>query len=152
MTNEEVSRMLWDMIPKEEVERAFLSGCDLDGSFAGFVDVYYELSKVIPKHWTVVDIGCAYNAQSYLFKDHKRYIAVDPSDCEKFKAPNCEIFNMTAKEFLHTMAFDGLNLDETFAICSYVPNWHNQAPRELTRLYFKTVFTYYPHGVQETIL
>jgi len=118
---------------------------DIDGTFIGFVEIYYGLSKVIPKHFTIIDLGCAYNPQCFLFKDHKRYIAVDafPKQ-ERFQSENCEIYEMTIADFLdqHLHKFD---LKQTFAICSYVPPWHDDN-MALVSANFTNVFTYYPHG------
>ena len=67
---------------------------------------YYNLSRMIPKDWTVIDIGASYGAQSYLFQNHAKYIAVEPSwvsedfHFEYFKAPNTELLFMTGQEFI----------------------------------------------------
>ena len=40
------------------VEYLRMNDPEHDPSFLGFINTYYYLSKLIPKHWTVVDIGC----------------------------------------------------------------------------------------------
>ena len=144
-----INNGLLRLLPKDQADRVFNQKmADIEPDFLGFVDIYYHLSKIIPLHFTVVDLGCAYNPQCFYFTEHKEYIAVDSfEDTERFKADNCTIYEMTIKEFIlkHILS---LNIEETFAICSYVPPWHNDN-MELTRKYFKNVFTYYPHGGNE---
>ena len=135
---------LLSLIPKEQIENVFNQReCDIDIEFLGFIDIYKKLSEIIPKHFTIVDLGCAYNPQCFYFKDHKKYIAVDISDCEKFKSENCEIYNKSIEDFIRE-DISGLNLDETFAICSYVPPWGGDN-RKMVRESFKNQFVYYPH-------
>ena len=136
---------LLSLIPQEQIDRVFdQKYCDIDIEFMGFIDIYKKLSEIIPKHFTVVDLGCAYNPQCFYFKDHKKYIAVDISDCEKFKSDNCEIFNKSIEDFIKEDISD-LNLNETFAICSYVPPWGGDN-RKMVREAFQNQFIYYPHG------
>lgn len=136
---------LLSLIPKEQIDRVFnQKECDIDIEFLGFIDIYKKLSEIIPKHFTIVDLGCAYNPQCFYFKDHKKYIAVDLYTKERFQAENCELINKSICEYIKNDISD-LNLDETFAICSYVPDWHDNNI-EMVRKTFKNVFTYYPHG------
>jgi len=136
---------LLEIIPFGQQDQVFNQDeCDIDYQFLGFTDIYKYLSMIIPKHFTVVDFGCAYNAQSFYFTDHKVFIAVDVSDCKKFRANNCLVYQKTIESFIsvHIGEFD---LDETFAICSYIPPW-GADNMKLVREAFKNVFTYYPHG------
>ena len=48
--------------------------CELDVDFLGFTEVYRSLSKIIPKHFTVIDFGCYLAAQCYCFGNHKKYV------------------------------------------------------------------------------
>ncbi len=136
---------LLDIIPQEQQDKVFNQDCDIDYEFLGFTKMYKHLSFIIPKHYVIIDLGCAYNAQCYYFKEHKKYIAVDISDIHKFSTDNCKIYKMTIKKFIekHISKFD---LEETFAICSYVPSW-GADNMKLVRESFKNVFTYYPHGM-----
>ena len=78
MTNEETSLMIYNMIPEDQKRAVFgQERCEIEPEFLGFVKIYKNLSEIIPKHFTVIDFGCAYNPQSFLFKDHKQFIAVD---------------------------------------------------------------------------
>lgn len=134
------------MIPQDQLDRVFASRrCDIDPEFLGFTNVYIALSTIIPKHWTVVDLGCAYAPQAHIFKDHKAYIGVDIGSSERFIAPNTIHYTMTAKDFVeqHGTSFDQ---STTFAICSYVPPWCGHESRDIARTAFRNVFTYYPAG------
>ncbi len=137
-------------LPKDQIKKVFeQKECDIDGFFLGFMDIYESLSKIIPKHFTIIDLGCAYNAQSFYFKDHKQYIAVDISDCGKFKTDNCKIYNLSIENFIN-FNLKQFNLEETFAICSYVPDWGGDN-KKMVREAFKNLFVYYPHGGYEKI-
>ncbi|CAM5421007.1 hypothetical protein ATER59S_02396 [Aquamicrobium terrae] len=136
----------WHLMPEDQADRVFGQDmCDIDPTFLGFTDIYLALSHIIPTHWTVVDLGCAYAPQAHIFKNHKAYIGVDASDCERFSAPNTTHYRMTIAEFIEHHA-GALNLDQTFAICSYVPPWYGADNLRLARENFKNVFTYYPAG------
>ena len=109
---------------------------------------YYYLSRMIPKDWTVIDIGCAYNPQSYLFQNHARHIAIEPVWNDKdfhfeyFKAPNTELLFMTGQEFIQKeLPKMNLDLDKTFAIVNFVPSG---ACNLMVRETFKNVWAYYP--------
>lgn len=133
----------YHLIPTEQLGRVFgQEMCDIDGSFLGFTEIYFALAGIVPKHWTIVDLGCAYSPQAFIFKDHKAYIGVDLYAKERFKAPNTTHYNMPISKFIeaHGPEFDQ---DTTFAICSYVPPWHDDN-MALARQHFKNVFTYYP--------
>jgi hypothetical protein len=132
---------LLNKIPTQEIDRVFKSDrCEIDIEFIGFINIYKNLSQIIPKHFTVIDFGCAYNPQSYYFIDHKKYIAVDnDSSISRFHPPNCDIFVMDIKTWIDNN-IDLFDIEETFAICSYVPSMQT----ELVRNNFKNVFVFYP--------
>ena len=131
------------LIPDDQLDRVMGQHiCDIDPSFLGFTEIYFALASIIPKHWTVVDLGCAYSPQAFIFKDHKSYVGVDLYAKERFSAPNTIHFEMPIEAFIseHGQNFD---MDTTFAICSYVPPWHGDN-MGMVRRHFKNVFTYYP--------
>lgn len=139
------------LIPREQLDRVFTSEvCDIGPEFLGFMHIYDSLAKVIPKDWTVVDLGCAYAPQAWLFAGHARYIGVDlpwesnwlPAKLERFIAPNTTIFEMSIEEFIGAHIAD-LDLKTTFAICSYVPPWGGDNMKRV-RDAFMNVFTFYP--------
>jgi hypothetical protein len=142
------------LIPDKEMKRVM----DSDASAEICTDdlmcggaTYYYLSRMIPKDWYVIDIGASYGAQSYLFQDHAKYIAVEPSESsdewnfEYFKADGTERYEMTARKFIKDI-LPTLNLDmkKTFAICNYVPAWYGENPMELVRETFHNCYVYYP--------
>lgn len=133
------------MLPQEQISRVFGQDMvDIDPEFLGFTETYMTLSWIIPNHWTVIDLGCAYAPQAFCFKDHKEYVGVDLYAKERFLAPNSRHFTMPISEFIETQV-SKFDLDTTFAICSYVPPWHSNN-MALVRSAFKNVFTYYPAG------
>ena len=140
-----VKHELFEVLPQGQVYKVFNeSSCDISYEFLGFTEIYKNLSMIIPLHFTVVDLGCGYNAQCFYFSQHKRYVSVDAYKHEKFKCDNCDIYEKSIEDFIKD-DIGQFNLDETFAICSYVPPWggDNMA---MVRAAFKCVFTYYPYG------
>lgn len=146
---------VWSMIPKIDRERVMNSdsSAEIDSNdlMCGGA-TYYYLSRMIPKHFTVIDIGASYGAQSYLFQEHAKYIAVEPfmrkySDYnfENFKADGTDRFEVTAKEFVDNI-LPALNLDlnKTFAIVNYVPDWYHEKASELVRNTFPNCYSFYP--------
>ena len=146
--NERLSRALAKIIPAKQWDEVYNHGmqsADIDGTFLGFLTIYKRISEIIPLHFTVIDFGCAENAQSYYFMGHKRFIAVDFfPDLKPFIATGTEFYHISIAEYIKTN-LEKHNLDETFAICSYVPPWGIDNIK-LVRESFKNVFTYYPHG------
>lgn len=143
--SEDIVDPLLQILPKDQSDIVFSQpDCEIEPIFLGFTHIYLALSKLIPKHFTVIDLGCSYNPQCFYFAEHKEYIGVDVSECVKWKAANCRIFQMTINEFIehHLKEF---NIDETFAICSYVPPWYKHDIKKVLG-HFKNVFSYYPHG------
>jgi hypothetical protein len=142
------------LIPDKEMERVMMSDASAeictDNLMCGGA-TYYYLSRMIPKDWTVVDVGASYGAQSYLFQDHAKYIAVEPFESsddwhfENFKADGTERYEMTAGNFIKDI-LPTLNLDlnKTFAIANYTPSWFGESPIELVRTTFYNVWTFYP--------
>lgn len=132
------------LLPEDQLARVFGQDmCDIDPEFLGFTHIYFALAGIIPKHWTVVDLGCAYSPQAFIFKDHRAYIGVDIGLAkERFAAPNTTHHIISIAEFAAKHA-PSLNQSTTFAICSYVPAWHDDNVA-IARATFKNVFTYYP--------
>ena len=142
------------LIPDKEMERVMMSDASAeictDSLMCGGA-TYYYLSRMIPKDWTVIDVGASYGAQSYLFQDHAKYIAVEPFEScddwhfENFKADGTERYEMTAGNFIKDI-LPTLNLDlnKTFAICNYIPEWYGENPMELVRHTFHNCYVYYP--------
>lgn len=145
------------LIPDSEWERVMRGAASAEISCndmmcGGGGRTYYYLSKIIPKHFTVIDIGASYAAQSYFFQSHIGYIAVEPYKCydtdipiENFKPDGTARFEITAGKFIkEILPMLNLNMSQVFAICNYVPEWFGENPNELVRRTFKNVFCYYP--------
>lgn len=133
-------------IPKEEVERLFKKNhrmaynCCED--FMGFTRVYRNLLNIVPKHFTIIDLGCCYAPQSYYFKDYKTYIGVDTLEEERFGTENTIHYRMSIQEFIGMeLPMLGLDLKQCFAICSYVPD---DEATKLAREKFPNILVYYP--------
>ena len=143
-TFEQITAYLHSLIPKEEWERVSKEA-EIYPEFSCFADTYYHLSQVIPKDYTVIDFGAAYNAQAYFFTKHKKFIAVNPmsvtGDNGMFQPDNCDIYRMTTGEFLKKVDYPK---SKVFAICNYVPNWHWEDSIELVHKNFRNVYTFYP--------
>ena len=137
---EESNYRLLSLLPKEQLERVLNQRqCDIEPDFLGFIDVYEHLAQIIPLHFTVIDLGCAYNPQCFLFIRHKKYIAVDLFNGEKFKSENCDLITKSIEQFIQEDLIK-YDLNETFAICSYV----GTDLQRIVQSAFKNVFTYYP--------
>lgn len=133
----------WEIMPPDQIDRVLRQEeCDIEPGFLGFTDVYFALASIIPLHWTIVDLGCAYAPQAIIFAKHKAYVGVDISGCEKFSASNTTHYTMSIADFIerHAASFDQ---DRTFAVCSYVPPWHHDNT-QMVRHAFRNVFVYYP--------
>ena len=142
MSYEKINNKLFEVLNEkyhDQIKVLEQPMCDIDGSFLGFVDIYYYLSKIIPKHFTVLDLGCAYASQAYYFRKHKKYIGIDVSIKTRFKFKNTEHKIIDINEELKN--WENENTNEVFAICSYVPI-NTTKLRET----FKNVFTFYPSG------
>lgn len=119
--------------------------CDIESDFLGFVEQYYLLSKVIPKHFTVIDFGCAYAPQAYYFIDHKKYIGIDYCVLKRFTFKNTEHKLIAIETELSNWV--GKDTSQIFAICNYVPT----GTFNIRRI-FQNLFIYYPAGYTSDIL
>ncbi len=142
---------IWSLIPPEERKRVMSSDAAAEIYCDGVTCCsrrYYLLAQMLWEDWTVIDIGCSYNAQSYLFAQFKRYIGVDMPfrakefHFERFQAEGTEFYEMSGQKFI-TDVLPKLNLDlrKTFAICHYVPD---DSCSRLVRNVFPNCFVLYP--------
>ena len=115
--------------------------CELDNSFAGFIDDYEALSKIIPHHFTVIDFGCNRAAQCWFFRNHERYIGVDTIGMKRFRCQNTTHTVMSIQKWIDVYA--DRQPESTFAICNYVPD---DAAVKRVREYFPRLFCFYPAG------
>jgi len=144
--HDSATNVLLSMISKESMEEILSQDlCEIEPDFLGFVGNYYLLSMMIPKNFTIVDLGCAYAPQSYLFQQHNKYIGVDNGTVKRFTSANTEHKSCTIKSFLESKEFSVLDLNTTFFICQYVPSWYeHDIKKVLGKL--KNVFSFYPCG------
>ena len=134
-------------LPADQLDRVMAAGmCDIDESFLGFVGIYERLAEIVPWHWTVIDLGCAYAPQALFFERHKKYIGVDVMTplASRFAGSNTEHIEASIGDFIEKRLAE-FDQKTTFAICSYVPPWHGDN-LGLARKSFQNVFTYYPAG------
>ena len=153
--NERLSLLLYEkLIPKEESKKILSQDyCDIFPNFMGFVETYYHLSKLIPHNWTVIDIGCAFNAQCYFFQKHRKIISVEPqlNECfaeNLFQANNCDIYRMTGGKFIDSV-LPSLDLDmsRTFAIMNNNPGWSEKENlNSKIRSTFKNLYCFFTSG------
>lgn len=143
--HDDSNRRLLSMLPAEQLDRVLGSHqCDIEPDFLGFVGIYDRLAQIVPRSWTVVDLGCAYAPQAFFFATHAAYIGVDlltPLDA-RFVAPNSQHLHMPIADFVEQHSAK-LHQGTTFAICSYVPPWHGNNIK-LVREAFSNVFRFYP--------
>jgi len=148
--NEIDSLDIWEHTPHSvrlSFEEMYEFGADIVPQFLGFVTDYKHLSAIIPQHFTIIDVGCAYQPQSYYFQNHNAYYGVAPDEVLRFEfGKRCHSVRQTIGMFIKTPEFLALNLDETFAICNYVPPWYSENAAEITRKTFRNLYVFYPHG------
>lgn len=139
------------LIPNDEWKRVIMSDAsaeiDCNNMMCGG-QTYYNLSRMIPKDWTTIDIGCAYNPQSYFFAEHCNHIAVNPPDMsddfhfEEFVAPGTKHFSMTGQKFIRDILPTlGINIKKTFAIMNFVPDYECL---RMVRDTFANLYCFYP--------
>ena len=139
---------LRSLIPDDEYHEVMSQDMrELDFEFLGFVDVYKNLSRIIPKGSIVIDFGCYLAAQSDFFARHKMYIGVDVVNIQRFTPANAVHYIMSIQKFIQTEVpklFEEYDELKLCAICSYVPDFQ---ATEMVRKTFPNVFCYYPCGV-----
>ncbi len=132
---------LRSLIPDDEYHEVMSQDmCELDSEFLGFVDVYKNLSRIIPKGSIVIDFGCYLAAQSYFFARHKMYIGVDVVSMRRFTPPNSVHYTMSIQNFIQIEVpklFEEYDELKLCAICSYVPDFQ---ATEMVRKTFPNVF------------
>ena len=130
------------LIPYDEFERVMrYEDCELDLSFLGFTRDYEALSTIVPLNFTIVDLGCYLAAQSYFFTHHKAYIGVDVVEADRFTPHNAEHYVGSIQSFIANIDRWDLDLDKTFAIMNFVPDWN---ARDLVKQTFKNLYVFYP--------
>lgn len=140
-------------IGTEESNRLFsYEHCELELSFVAFIQNYENLKESIPKDFAIIDIGSYQSFQADYFKDHERYIGVEPAVPLEFRLrqDNAKYYEQSAQQFvmktLPKLIEEGFELNKTFVICSAVPD------EEVQNLVIKT-FPYHrvAYPAQKTI-
>lgn len=110
-------------------------------------EAYKFLAENIPKHRVIYDFGAGYGFQSWWFRNHRRYIAIQPQPRgtryhmkKPFRTDNSIWYFGTIQEFFKQFSVE----KESFAICNWVPD--DEAAR-LVRENCPNVYCNYPqHG------
>ena len=77
---------------------------------------------------TIIDIGACQGVQGEYFREFAEYIAVEPYVPKEYiyTMPNSLAFTMTGEGFIQELLPElqkqGLDLNRTFCVCSYVPD------------------------------
>lgn len=134
-------------IGSEEAKRLFAyEECEADADFFAFLENYKDLSEVLPKNFTIIDIGSCMSLQADYYKGFKRYIGVEPWVPLEFRLrqSNAEYYKQTAQLFvaetLPQLIAAGLDLNKTFAVCSAVPDKTAKALVAKTFKYFRVAY------------
>ena len=137
-TYDETLKSLRAEIPDEQYVRVMYQPyCEINPDFLGFIRPYEIISEVLPKDWTVIDLGCNAAAQCFFFSKHARYVGVDllrnreadPEDIMagiydstlRFESPNTEHYESDIKDFL-TEHEEITEKAKTIALCIHVPD------------------------------
>lgn len=143
MNHDKISLNLYEKLEKEypdQTKKIMAAGSgDISPEFLGFVNIYRRLAEIIPKDWTVIDLGCAYAPQSYYFRKHKKYIGVNIGTDNVWRTANSQFYFMKISDYIKAHKAQS----KEFAICSYVPPWGDDNMK-LVKENWKNVFVYYP--------
>ena len=143
-TNDRYNKLcdyLYSIIPNDELMQIInQEDSEYEYRFLGFLDIYDNAVKQTNKNMIIIDFGCYLAAQSYLFKDYKKYIGVDIINMKRFTPNNCEHYICTIQNFIKNYP-EYCNMPNVFAICSYVPD---NGARKLVKENFKNCLIYYP--------
>ena len=140
MTYDQIRDSLLARIPQEQKDAVYAQDrCEIDNEYIGFVEVYAPLVDIIPKHHTIIDLGCGYAPQAFLFDKHAQYIGVDLGGI-RFYTGNTIHFSMTIQDFITVFGAKYARPD-VFAICSYVPDRKACA---MARAAFTNIMAFYP--------
>lgn len=112
---------------------------EMDQTFLGFVDIYRELAKIIPKSRTVIDFGCAYAPQAYYFRNHAKYIGINPTKHAVLYLKNAEYVFTSGQAVLESYTAK----ESDFAIINYVPDFELA---KLVKAKFRDCWSFYVAG------
>lgn len=149
----QLTRNILSEIGNQEVNRLFsYEKCELEYDFIAFLDSYADLKEIVPKDYTIIDLGCYQALQGHLFRDYAGYIGVDMSIPIEYRLRqnNAEYYDCTIQEFIeHILPELNLDLKKAFAVCSYVPDMQ---AREMVRNTFPYFRDKYCDDIHEYLL
>ena len=138
-----------EKIPKEELRRvmreSYTASAEIAPDFLCFEKDYYFVKEHISDDDIVIDLGCSYDAQCFLFTSNERYIAVDCglSDDVHFDDGHVEFYNQSIQEFIkETLPSLGLPMDKIVAVCNAVPD---EEARKMVEQTFDRFYIAYPY-------
>ncbi len=138
----ELSKLFPDRVAKMMEDNSHST----EPSFVGFLGIYKSLAEIIPLDRTVYDLGCSYGFQSWIFREHHRYVGVDISRSDfGFPLENAEWHTCGIIEFIETMKLDY----PSFAILNAVPSFCVNEPVAKA---FPHHFILYPESRHRTII
>lgn len=109
----------------KQIEKLNQYRCEIESDNLYMGCCYEAASFIIPKDYTIIDLGCYMAAQSFLFEDYDGYIGVDIYDSDRlapsrFKTKNATHYSMTIEEFLDNIVLFK-NPDQYYVIMNAVP-------------------------------
>lgn len=141
---------LFTLIPTKKLNYLFEhsdASAELDFTFFGFEDIYRDVLNSVSKDKTIIDLGCGYAAQSYYFRDYKKYIGVDVGgdNDSVIHTENSEFYFTSIQDFIkNVLPSLGIDSKDAFAVCSYVPA---SAARKLVTETFSYCRVFYPGSI-----
>lgn len=135
------------LIPRDKLDYLFQhsnASADMDFTFLCFDNIYKELLDCVPKDKIILDLGCAYATQNWYFREYGKYIGVDciGNNDSVIHTENSEFYFMTIQDFIKKkLPLLSLDLNNVFAVCSYVPD---KSAMDLVLETFPYYRVYYP--------
>lgn len=146
--NEEESLKLWKSLAPEEQKRIYSwEYCETAGDFCGFLHCYKDLTELLPKDFTIIDIGACQAIQGAYFRDFAGYIAVDAAVPVEvmLHEEGIQHYFMSGQDFIRNvlpqLQKDGLDIRKAFCICSYVPDEELREEIKKVFPYFRCIYT-----------
>ena len=107
-----------------------------DPTFLGFIQQYEALSRIIPRHFIILDLGCGIALQAWYFRHHKEYLGVDTYKGPRLQLDNVIHFKDDINQFIADYDKDPNTI---FTIVNYVPISTTRIRKK-----YNNLFIYYP--------
>lgn len=103
--------------------------------------LFFVLSQIIPKDFTVIIFDNGFNSTGYYFEKHKKCIVIDIGNDSNlmFKPKNCLIYSGSGEEFIRT-DFIKFNIDPNQCFIIYCNKQNNDRLNRLIRMHFTHVY------------